>query len=109
MLETMRVVGKGGLQWVHGLVTVGDVAERASTGAAMSASMGPRPCDRGRLTLSSSPATGQYRLQWVHGLVTVGDFSHRKSLTTCRPTLQWVHGLVTVGDFIKPELYEARF
>jgi len=39
------------LQWVHGLLTVGDSAPAAN-----------------------SQASG-WRLQWVHGLLTVGDYT----------------------------------
>src|SRR6266545_4579619 len=60
------------LQWVHGLLTVGDGKNSETV-----------------LTIVG--------LQWVHGLLTVGDVAVR----WCSPTvrlLQWVHGLLTVGD-----------
>src|SRR6266542_3578323 len=36
------------LQWVHGLLTVGDAEERNLAERLTGASMGPRPSDRGR-------------------------------------------------------------
>ncbi len=66
-----------GLQWVHGLLTVGD-----------------RTCGRG--CCGPTP-----RLQWVHGLLTVGDEPSRLSARNVAE-LQWVHGLLTVGDYHRP-------
>ncbi len=61
------------LQWVHGLLTVGD-EEREAIWKKL------------------------WELQWVHGLLTVGDkkLLHGQVLPMIK--LQWVHGLLTVGD-----------
>ncbi len=114
------------LQWVHGLVTVGDERRLSQGSTEAKASMGPRPCDRGRQELCSCDGS-PIKLQWVHGLVTVGDhtIATTKEYLDCasmgpRPCdrgrhsvfafsrcfsheLQWVHGLLTVGDPAVPE------
>ena len=105
------------LQWGHGLAAVdgwhagpsrstsagfnGATALRPWTGGccgrcpfAEVASMGPRPCGRGRAILPAFPACGG-RLQWGHGLAAVdGSASHCAYALSV--LLQWGHGLAAV-------------
>src|SRR6266545_703866 len=87
------------LQWVHGLLTVGDIEYLSPSSISKFASMGPRPSDRGRLqqevAKSGASADASMGPRPSDRGRQVGPWS---SLFTVRP-LQWVHGLLTVGDF----------
>ena len=58
------------------------------------ASMGPRPCGRGRLDLEAKRPCG-LELQWGHGLAAV-DGVRRIYVGVAGQVLQWGHGLAAV-------------
>ena len=58
------------LQWGHGLAAVDGRRRRRRGKAGGRASMGPRPCGRGRLPSLADRADAE-RLQWGHGLAAV--------------------------------------
>ena len=59
-----------GLQWGHGLAAVDGVPARVKRRRQGKASMGPRPCGRGR-PMRSIWSTMRALLQWGHGLAAV--------------------------------------
>ena len=58
------------LQWGHGLAAVDGGADRAWRHLPLRASMGPRPCGRGRLK-AIAKMLEEAGLQWGHGLAAV--------------------------------------
>ena len=116
----------GRLQWGHGLAAVdgrnrcsgmppglsfnGATALRPWTGAnpakiiiAAIASMGPRPCGRGRMYTLGMAFSNIVRLQWGHGLAAV-DGGGGVLWLAHGVLLQWGHGLAAVDG----ATYSAR-
>ena len=62
------------------------------------ASMGPRPCGRGRSAIRSAAMRQYSGLQWGHGLAAVDGRSW--PIVACQPAgLQWGHGLAAVDGY----------
>ena len=59
------------------------------------ASMGPRPCGRGRMSGAISGREARGQLQWGHGLAAV-DGRRAQCHGQSGPRLQWGHGLAAV-------------
>ena len=82
------------LQWGHGLAAVDGSEAGAEQAGADAASMGPRPCGRGRDGAGLAPGAGA-QLQWGHGLAAVDGFGDLESWEGL-DELQWGHGLAAV-------------
>ena len=92
--EIVSSTGLLGLQWGHGLAAVDGAPRGRGRHHPRRASMGPRPCGRGR---SGTPASTRCRLklQWGHGLAAV-DGSICECYHAAGEQLQWGHGLAAV-------------
>src|SRR5262249_8190983 len=69
------------LQWVHGLIAVGNDTNRIGQLPHACASMGPRPDRRGQPDAGQLTPLPGLELQWVHGLIAVGNCSHLRCRT----------------------------
>ena len=83
------------LQWGHGLAAVDGHNRGARRLALCRASMGPRPCGRGRADPPDAPSMPGTWLQWGHGLAAVDGPSGAGHEHKQRK-LQWGHGLAAV-------------
>ena len=83
------------LQWGHGLAAVDGTSLNLSSQKVCKASMGPRPCGRGRRCARPRHAAEPPPLQWGHGLAAV-DGPARLPVARAATMLQWGHGLAAV-------------
>ena len=94
-----RAASSSQLQWGHGLAAVdGRHGPRAAGGH--QASMGPRPCGRGRYWRRAASSSGAW-LQWGHGLAAVDGPGARADIKNA-VKLQWGHGLAAVDGCRAP-------
>ena len=71
------------LQWGHGLAAVDGRCCTCRAGRRARASMGPRPCGRGRQFVKGADSAAPVLLQWGHGLAAVDGFAAALIRSAC--------------------------